>query len=115
MAMTALEPMKVERGITLAAKRAVSEDDDQPQALKLLGEYGTAVGNITMSTIFGMDTARDVLMYVLIDDGQPTRQRRNFLTSSDYKHIGVCLQPHKDYGTIALFVLAEKWTDKPSK
>jgi hypothetical protein len=106
-----LPTIKVANGITLAAKKAVADNDDQPAALTLLEQYGAAQGNITQSCVFGMDTARDVLMYVLIDDGQASRQRRQLLCSPSFVHIGVCLQPHKEYGTIALFVLAEKWND----
>jgi hypothetical protein len=46
---------------------------------RLLAQFGHSSGERSQSIVMGVDAAEDILMFMLIDDGQPDRKRRSLL------------------------------------
>lgn len=51
---------------------------------------------------YGMDTGKDIVMHLLVDEGVPSRGHRKNILDSSYRSIGVGHAPHKRYGTVTV-------------
>ncbi|MCE3225935.1 MAG: secretion protein [Bacteroidetes bacterium] len=49
---------------------------------------------------YGRNTARDIVIAQLIDDGRPKRGHRKNILRANYTHIGVASGEHKEYSTM---------------
>ena len=88
------------------------KNKDQPNALGIVGEHGTYGGQIRQTAVMGMDTALDVLLYLLIDDGNADRSKRKMLCDPKFRYCGICMAPHPVYEMMALTLFTEKWVDQ---
>ena len=94
-----------------AARRALLASVDQPRSLALLPQYGGAAGALEQLVAFGFTRPEDVLMTLLIADGNPTRHSRTALCSKAIGAVGVAAAPHDDMDQVTLISLAEVWAD----
>jgi uncharacterized protein YkwD len=60
---------------------------------KFKGIYGETAENCD----YGNDKALNIVMYLLIDEGQGTAEHRKTILDKKYKYIGVSIQPHKKH------------------
>jgi len=104
-------------GLTFAARDAIARNSLQPNAVERILEYGDAQGhmrqNVWMSSLPALQAA-DIVMAMLISDGDPKRQQRTALLSPDVHCIGVCAGHALQYaanGTYLIVVLCEHFED----
>jgi len=73
------------------------EDADDVDMEKLISKYGTFYGDFSRATDFGSQTPEQVLINLLVSDGDPTREQRTSLFNSSYKLVGICKGSHKTF------------------
>jgi hypothetical protein len=110
-AMDPLPAASVKPGMVKAARRALKANADAPNSLALLPGYGGAAGSIEQLLCSGMVTAHDVLMALLISDGDPSRNSRAALTARSMRAFGVALVPHASEDQQTLILIAETFVD----
>lgn len=113
----ALPDLTLVDGLTFAARDAISRNSLQPNAVERILEYGDAQGhmrqNVWMSSLPALQ-ACDIVMAMLISDGDPKRQQRTALLAPDVHCIGVCAGHALQYaanGTYLIVVLCEHFED----
>ena len=62
-------------------------------------------GNYAECCSYGMSTAKDIAMQLLIDHNVPSLGHRENCLNSSYTKIGVSIQAHSKWGTCAIFEL----------
>ena len=55
---------------------------------------------------FQCETAEEIIIQMLVDDGVPNRCHRENLFNNDYKVCGISKGIHKDYGTMTVIGFA---------
>jgi hypothetical protein len=60
--------------------------------------------------VFGFDTARDIVIFLLIDDGQQERRKRKALLDPALVHAGVAVAEHETFETMCLLLFVQSWT-----
>ena len=73
-----------------------------------LGEWKLAVGE---NICYGFNTAREILIWMIVDDGFPTRGHRINIYRSDFRFVGVALQEHPLYEFICVITFAGEYLD----
>ena len=58
-------------------------------------KYGEAGGAKSESIIYGKYLSFDLIMHLLIDDGNPKRQNRNNILNPFLGEVGICTGKHK--------------------
>lgn len=61
-----------------------------------------ADGKFAECCSYGMYTALEIVMQLLVDDGLPSLGHRKILLDAGHSRMGVSIQPHKQYGTNAV-------------
>jgi hypothetical protein len=117
--------LKPDQRLTLAANDHVK---DQSQSGKIghqghdrsgfrnrIERYGRWSGKIAENIAYGQVTPRQIVLYLLIDDGMPSRgHRKNFLTE-DFRFIGVAEGTHPEYEKMCVMEFASGFQNIPSK
>jgi uncharacterized protein YkwD len=65
-------------------------------------------GMIGENCDYGNDTAIDIVMSLLIDDGIQSLGHRKNILNTQFHFIGIAIEPHKTYGTNCVMDFAEK-------
>jgi uncharacterized protein YkwD len=76
-----------------------------------LGRFGAWTDPVGENLSYGLDTARERVVSLLIDDGFSTRGHRNRLLSPAFKVVGVACGGHK-MGAVCVITLAAGFTQK---
>jgi serine/threonine protein kinase len=97
-------------GLTRAAHAAIAVDKQRPSALSELPAFGTFTGAAQQSVVFGFDTARDIVIFLLIDDGAQERRKRKALLDPALVHAGVAVAEHETFETMCLLLFVQSWT-----
>jgi hypothetical protein len=97
-------------GLTRAAHAAIAVDKQRPSALSELPAFGSFTGAAQQSVVFGFDTARDIVIFLLIDDGQQERRKRKALLDPALVHAGVAVAEHETFETMCLLLFVQSWT-----
>ncbi len=103
-------------GLTIAARDHVTDQSktgrtghsgsDKSNMRDRIERYGTWQVRIAENIAYGASTARQIVIYLLIDDGVPDRgHRKNFL-NPDFKAVGVATGSHPKYGYMSVMDLA---------
>lgn len=74
--------------------------------------YGTWHIRIAENIAYGGMNARQMIIYLLIDDGERDRGHRNIFLNPDLKRVGVATGSHPSYGNMTVMDFAGAFTDK---
>jgi serine/threonine protein kinase len=112
MGGAALPELSMPDGMMRALRLAVQQNGNKPNALALLDDFGSSDGTVKQSSVLGMDSAQDIVIFMLIDDGNKERTKRKTLLDKSLRHIGISISAHPDFESLALFLFAESWQEK---
>jgi uncharacterized protein YkwD len=80
-----------------------------PQRVERYGQWSVTVKeNIS----YLAQTPRDIVINMLLDDGNPKREHRKNLLSKDLKVVGLAVGDGKTYGRLCVIVFAGEFTEK---
>lgn len=79
---------------------------------KRIDRYGTWGVSIGENIAYGCTSARQIIIYLLIDDGVKDRGHRKNLLKSEFKIIGVASGKHPEYDYMHVMDFAGAFTDK---
>ena len=109
-----LEPSKglcklAENFLSEAQKDADNVGNIQPDVLiKKLG-LGTLHGYVSRLFEFGGETPEQVIINIIVSDGDPSRSQRESLLNAGVKQIGVANGKHDMYGHLTTIIVATKF------
>lgn len=112
---------KESNGLYLAAKDhardigvnglASHEGTDGSRMCDRIEKYGDWQISIAENIGFDDSKARDIVLNMIIDDGNASRGHRNNIFSIDFKSIGVACGPHRDYKHVSVINFAVSYKD----
>jgi hypothetical protein len=98
-----LADLKLSAGMTLAAKQGLPDSS----SFGSIRQFGRFEGRIVECCAFDQHTAEDILLQLLIDDGDESRTKRKMLLDRQFQHVGVAADSTK-----FIINLAFRFTDK---
>lgn len=113
--------LSVARGLALGAWDHVRDQGpegttghqggDGSQPSDRASRHGQWQGSIGENIAYGHDSARDVVIGFIVDDGVPSRGHRQNLFKAAWRVTGVACGSHKVYHTMCVMLLAGGYTD----
>jgi uncharacterized protein YkwD len=114
-------PVSVSRGMSLGAQDLVRDQGhsgatghlgaDGSQVWDRVNRYGNWQGSIAENIAYGYDTARDVLMQLIIDDGVKERSHRMNIFNENFQVAGVSCGKHARYDIMCVITYANGYTE----
>lgn len=105
-----VKPLKWSEGLARAAAFHVNdtgpkglvqyESYDGTSVKERLKKYGKIVTCYGENLSFHCDTAMDVILQLVVDDGVPNRGHRDNIFNPDFRVVGINTGPHKDFETM---------------
>jgi uncharacterized protein YkwD len=118
-------PLQVSKGLSLAARDHALDQKKYgsvghtgrggSEVWDRANRYGRWLGAIGENIAYGQETAREVVMSLIIDDGVPDRGHRDNMFSTDYRLIGVACGSHQSYRTLCVITLAGGYSEKAER
>jgi len=116
-----LPPYTLSKGMTLAAKDHVKDlgktgntghrGTDGSTTESRVNRYGNFSNGIGENIVYQSDTAREIVLGWLVDDGVSTRGHRRNLLSTNYRHIGVAIGERTGYGSMCVLTFAGAYAE----
>ena len=78
---------------------------------EIIGKYGSFVGDLNRAMDFGGEDPEQVLINLIVCDGDPNRGNRESLLSTSLKRIGVANAKHPTYRFCTLIISCTKFTN----
>jgi len=113
---TPLPPLDYSPGLSRAARdHAVDQGrdgglghtgTDGSRMVDRIGRYGTWDGSAAENIAYGSETARDVVIDLLIDDGVPDRGHRANILDPELRLAGAACAPHAQYRIVCVIDFA---------
>ena len=114
--LDALDPSKglfrVAADFQKAIQRKNLEDVDSVDIEKIIDKYGTFYGEFSRATDYGSQTPEQALISLVVSDGDPTREQRKALLSSDFKKVGVAFGTHKKFKNCTVILKCTEFINK---
>ena len=85
---------------------------DSSHADKRIARYGMFGGCWGENISYGKATARDVVLALIIDDGQPARKHRKNIFNSSFNFAGAAFGRHARFGTVCSMDFAGSYTER---
>ncbi len=73
------------------------------------GAWGASWGE---NIAYGKNTARDIVIALIIDDGQPARKHRKNIFNSSFNFAGAAYGPHARFGSVCTTDFAGAYTER---
>lgn len=90
---------------------ASHEGTDGSRMCDRIEKYGEWHISIAENIGFDDSKARDIVINMIVDDGNSSRGHRNNIFSTDFKSIGVACGPHRDYKHVVVINFAVSYKD----
>ena len=78
----------------------------------IIARHGEFTGNFSRAIEFGSNTSEQVVINLVVCDGDKTRGQRDSLLNGNLKRVGVATGKHDTYRTCTVIVSCTKFTDK---
>jgi uncharacterized protein YkwD len=114
-------PFSLSKGMSLAARDHVNDlgstgnvghkGTDGSTTEVRVNRYGNFSNGIGENIFYQNDSAREVVIGWLIDDGVATRGHRRNLLSSNYRYLGVCIGARGSYGSMCVLTFAGEYAE----
>jgi uncharacterized protein YkwD len=118
-------PLSLSKGMSLGARKHVQdqgprggrghEGSDGSDVEERINRYGTAGGYMGENISYSDETAREVVISLIIDDGVPSRGHRKNLFLPEYHFVGVACGEHAKYGIFCVIDYAGHYVEKSQK
>ena len=77
-----------------------------------LNKYGKSYSYAGENISYGAETARDILIQLLVDDGVSSLGHRKNLLSKEFTAVGISYDTHKAYRHMCVMDFAKNWVDR---
>src|SRR6185503_7308261 len=119
---TPLGPLQPSQGLAWSAR-----DHAQDMALKgtsghrgsdgslpndRISRYGTWKSTVGEAIVYRVSTAREMVLELIVDDGNPGRPHRNNVFESGFQVAGVSISPESNHGTFCVITYAGGFVEK---
>jgi uncharacterized protein YkwD len=85
---------------------------DRSDSRKRMERYGEWKVRIAENIAYGGTSARQIIIYLLIDDGVQDRGHRKNFIQPEFKNVGVSVGYHPEYNTMCVMDFAGSFVDK---
>lgn len=85
-----------------------SDGSNPPQRIS---RYGRWSGKAAENVAYGPDTALEILLVWIVDDGVPDRGHRKNLFQPEFQRAGTACGPHSQYGSMCVLTLAAEYEE----
>jgi uncharacterized protein YkwD len=119
----ALPALAVSRGLSLAARDLALEQGrtgatghkgaDGSSPFDRMSRHGAWKGTAGENLAYGASKAREIVVSLIVDDGQPTRGHRANIFNADFQVVGLALGPHPRLGKVCVMDFAWSFREEP--
>jgi uncharacterized protein YkwD len=88
------------------------EGRDRSHAGQRISRYGTFAGSWGENLSYGKSSARDVVLALIIDDGQPARKHRKNIFNPSFSVAGAAFGFHARFGTVCSMDFAGGYAER---
>ncbi len=117
-----LSPLTASKGMSRAAADMVRMQEPTTQIghkgrdgstfAERISRYGTWNGSCSENIDYGNNTARRIVMALIVDDGVSSRGHRKSIFEPGFKRVGVAFGHHKAYNYMCVVELAVSYSEK---
>ena len=110
------------RGMSLGARDLVADQGpkgstghvgtDGSQPWDRVARYGDWEGEIAENVAYGFDSAREVVVQLIVDDGVRGRGHRVNIFNPEFRVVGVSCGNHARYGTVCVITYSAGYVEK---